>query len=92
MPAIRARLLNDDILVRPLGPVLYLAPPLITSEADLLMLIDAIHHAHRRGNTRLNQLPAPVFDPDIFRPGVRTMANRPGYFETGRNWAASSIT
>jgi adenosylmethionine-8-amino-7-oxononanoate transaminase len=45
MPAIRARLLNDDILVRPLGSVLYLAPPLITSEANLLMLIDAIHHA-----------------------------------------------
>jgi len=45
MPAIRARLLNEDILLRPLGPVLYLAPPLITSEANLLMLTDAIHNA-----------------------------------------------
>jgi len=44
---VRDRLRADGILLRPLGPVLYLMPPLITPESILRELVAALAAAMR---------------------------------------------
>jgi adenosylmethionine-8-amino-7-oxononanoate aminotransferase len=42
---IRERLLGDGILIRPLGNVVYLMPPLITPEDILTQTVEALYRA-----------------------------------------------
>jgi adenosylmethionine-8-amino-7-oxononanoate aminotransferase len=42
---IQKRLLSQGILIRPLGNVVYLMPPLITPEDILISTVEALHHA-----------------------------------------------
>ncbi|NVM57735.1 MAG: aminotransferase class III-fold pyridoxal phosphate-dependent enzyme [Desulfobacterales bacterium] len=42
---IRKRLLSDGILIRPLGNVVYLMPPLITQEDILTQTVEALYNA-----------------------------------------------
>lgn len=44
-PALRARLLEAGVLVRPLGPCLYLMPPYCTCEAEIAAAVEAIGEA-----------------------------------------------
>ena len=46
--AARSLMLEEGVLLRPLGPVLYLMPPLVIAERDLLHAADALARAVRQ--------------------------------------------
>ena len=46
---VREKLFDQGVLVRPLGPVIYLMPPFVISEIDLMRMVDLLREAITAG-------------------------------------------